>query len=264
MRWILPCCLFLSLVAVDDALSQQPGARPKIGVALQGGGAKGLAHIGVLQWFEDHHIPIDYIAGTSMGGLVGGLYAAGYSPAEIQKIVEGVDWDDVLSGQTPYPALAFRRKEDYRDLPSSLEIGLRHGVQPPGGLNSGQAVRMIIDRYVFPYSNVANFDQLPTPFRCVATDLVTGKPFVFHDGSLPNALRATMSIPGVFSPVKESGTVLADGGLLNNLPTDIVKQMGADIVIGVHLSVGPTKPQTLRSLLGVANASTSVMISANE
>jgi NTE family protein len=255
----LPLCFLLAV-----GCFAQTANRPKIGVALEGGGAKGLAHIGVLQWFEDHHIPIDYIAGTSMGGLVGGLYAAGYSPTEIQKIVEGVDWDEVLAGQTPYPALAFRRKEDYRDLPNGLELGLRHGVQPPGGLNSGQAVRLIIDRYVLPYSNVANFDQLPTPFRCVATDLITGKPYVFHDGSLPNALRATMSIPGVFSPVKENGTVLADGGLLNNLPTDIVKQMGADIVIGVHLSTGPVTPQNLTSLFQVAGASTTVMIAANE
>src|SRR5215831_10106791 len=171
----LTCVLPLCFVLAVDCFAQQPASRPKIGVALEGGGAKGLAHIGVLQWFEDHHIPIDYIAGTSMGGLVGGLYAAGYSPAEIQKIVEGVEWDSVLSGEIPYPALAFRRKEDYRDLPNGLELGLRHGVQPPGGLNSGQAVRLIIDRNVLPYSNGRSFDKLPVPFRCVATDLVSEK-----------------------------------------------------------------------------------------
>ncbi len=260
LTFVLPLCFLFAA----GSFAQQPSGRPKIGVALEGGGAKGLAHIGVLQWFEDHHIPIDYIAGTSMGGLVGGLYATGYSPAEIQKIVEGVDWDDVLAGQIPYPALAFRRKQDYRDLPNGLELGLRHGVQPPGGLNSGQAVRLIIDRYVFPYSNVRNFDQLPTPFRCVATDLISGKPVVFHDGSLPDALRATMSIPGVFSPVKSNGTLYADGGLLDNLPTDVVKQMGADVVIGVHLGTAPVTPQNLTSLFQVAGASTTVMIAANE
>ena len=239
--------------------------RPKIGVALQGGGAKGLAHIGVLKWFEKHHIPIDYIAGTSMGGLIGGLYATGHSPTEIQGLVEGIDWNEVLSGVIPYQDLAFRRKEDLRAYPNGLEIGLRHKVlEPPGGLNSGQSVRIIIDRSVLAYSDVKSFDSFPIPFRCVATDLVSGKPVVFKDGSLANALRATMSIPGAFSPVREDGKVYADGGLLNNLPTDIVKEMGADIVIGVHLTTGPISPTNVRSMFQVAGTSTDVMIDANE
>ena len=264
MRWILPCCLFLSLVAVDDALSQQPGARPKIGVALQGGGAKGFAHVGVLQWFEDHHIPIDYIAGTSMGGLVGGLYATGHSPAQIKELIKDIDWNAVLGGTTPYQDLAYRRKEDLRAFPNGLEIGLRQGVEPPGGLNSGQSVRMLIDRYVLPYSDGRSFDTLPVPFRCVATDLVSGKPVVFANGSLANALRATMSIPAVFAPVREDGKIYADGGLLNNLPSDVVKQMGADVVIGVHLTTGPVSPANVRSMFQVAGASSDVMIDANE
>jgi len=173
---MLICALLLVLVAVAARGSQQPGKRPKIGVALQGGGAKGLAH--------------------SMGGLVGGLYATGHSPAEIKRIIEDIDWNDVLAGATPYQDLAFRRKEDLRAFPNGLELGLRHGrVEPPGGLNSGQTVRLIIDRTVLPYSEAKSFDTFPVPFRCVATDLVSGKPVVFKDGSLPNALRATMSIP---------------------------------------------------------------------
>jgi len=256
--------LLLLLHPFNSGICQQTSNRPKVGVALQGGGAKGLAHIGVLQWFEDHHIPIDYLAGTSMGGLIGGLYATGYSPAEIQHIVQNVDWDSVLAGQTQYPDLAFRRKEDLRSIPNGLELGLRHGPQLPGGLNSGQAVRMIIDRYVLPYSAVSSFDALPTPFRCVATDLVSGKPVIFQNGSLSDALRATMSIPGVFSPVEHDGRILADGGLLDNLPTDVAKQMGADIVIGVHLTTGPVVPKNLTSLLQVAGGSTDVMIDANE
>jgi NTE family protein len=244
---------------------QQPAKRPKIGVALQGGGAKGLAHIGVLQWFEEHHIPIDYLAGTSMGGLVGGLYATGHSPSEIHKIVStGIDWGVVMSGVTPYQQLAFRRKEDLRAFPNGLELGLRSGVQLPGGLNSGQPVRLIINRYTLPYSGNRSFDTLPTPFRCVATDLISGKAIVFKDGSLPNALRATMSIPGVFAPVRDGDKVYADGGLLNNLPTDVVKDMGADIVIGVHLTTGPVQPQNVKSMIQVAGASNDVMIDANE
>ena len=232
--------------------SQQPNPRPKIAVALQGGGAKGLAHIGVLQWLEDHHIPVDYVAGTSMGGLVGGLYATGHSPAEIKRIVTDISWPEVLSGKTPYSDLSFRRKEDLRAFPNGLELGLKQGLQAPGGLVSGHEVRLVIDSNVLPYSDGRSFDKLPIPFRCVATDLISGKSVVFHGGSLADALRATMSIPGVFSPVKEDGKILADGGLLNNLPTDVAKQMGADIVIGVHLSTGPAVPANLNSMFQVA------------
>jgi NTE family protein len=238
--------------------------RPTIGVALEGGGAKGLAHIGVLQWFEEHRIPIDYLAGTSMGGLIGGLYATGRSPAEIREIAGRVDWDQVLAGSVPFRDLSFRRKEDSVEYPNRFVIGLRGGVTLPGGLNSGQAVRTLMDRYVLPYSDRQNFDDLPVPFRCVATDLVTGQPRVYSSGSLAEALRATMSIPAVFAPVRTDGHVLADGGLLDNLPTDVVRKMGADIVIGVHLSVGPTDPKTLRSLISVMGASSGVMIGANE
>jgi NTE family protein len=254
----------LLMASCGRVWSQQPNPRPKIAVALQGGGAKGLAHIGVLQWLEDHHIPVDYVAGTSMGGLVGGLYATGHSPAEIQGIVEEIDWNNVLSGATPYRDLAFRRKEDLRAFPNSLELGLKRGLRPPGGLVSGQPVRLIIDRHVLPYSDGRSFDKLPIPFRCVATDLVSGKSVVFQNGSLANALRATMSLPGVFSPIKEDGKILADGGLLNNLPTDVAKQMGADIVIGVHLTTGPVAPESLHSMFQVAGGSSDVMINANE
>jgi NTE family protein len=238
--------------------------RPTVGIALEGGGAKGLAHIGVLQWLEDHRIPIDYVAGTSMGGLVGGFYATGQSPAEIQAIIDSLDWGEVLTGETPYRDLSFRRKEDQQAYPNSLVVGLRHGLGLPSGINSGQSVRTLMDRYTLPYSERKSFDDLPIPFRCVGTDLLTGKPKVFSDGPLAEALRATMSIPGIFSPVKERGKVYADGGLLDNLPTDVVKQMGADIVIGVHLDVGPTDPKSLRSLFGVMSTSSGIMIQANE
>ena len=261
--------LFLSIqigVYAQASANQSPPdrPRPKVGVALQGGGAKGLAHIGVLQWFEEHHIPIDYLAGTSMGGLVGGLYATGHSPAEIRKIVDTLNWNEVLAGETPYRELAFRRKEDYRAYPNPFVFGLRDGFQLPGGLNSGQGVRTIINRYILPYSDNRNFDELPIPFRCVAADLVSGKQIVFQNGSLATALRSTMSLPGVLAPVRESDKIYADGGLLNNLPTDVVRDMGADIVIGVHLTTGPVDPKELRSLFGVAGGSTGVMIDANQ
>ena len=198
----------------------QPSSRPrlKIGVALEGGGALGLAHIGVLQWFEDHHIPIDYLAGTSMGGLVGGLYATGKSPQQLQHIVDAQDWDVILGGSIPFEDLSFRRKEDLVAFPNSILLGLRKGLVLPGGLNAGQQISLLIDRETLAYSNVQSFDDLPIPFRCVATDLVTGKQAVFKDGSLSQAMRATMAIPGLFSPIRESEHVYVDGGLVGNLP----------------------------------------------
>jgi NTE family protein len=264
MAAMLGRVICLALISTGCIWPQQQPPRRKIGVALQGGGAKGLAHIGVLEWLESRHIPIDYLAGTSMGGLVGGLYATGHSPEEIKRIVSDIDWNSVISGETPYRELAFRRKEDLRALPNGLELGLRQGVQPPGGLVSGQSVQFIIDRYMLPYSDGRSFDLLPTPFRCVATDLVSSKPVVFKDGSLSTALRATMSLPGIFSPVKQDGKILADGGLLNNLPTDVVRQMGADVVIGVHLAAAPVVPTDLRSFFQVAGGSINATIAANE
>src|SRR5580704_5315748 len=179
----------------------QPGtSRPKIGVALEGGGALGLAHIGVLQWFEDHHIPIDYLAGTSMGGLVGGLYASGKTPQQLHELVKAQNWDVILGGAIPYEDLSFRRKEDKVAFPNSILLGLRKGLALPGGLNAGQQISLLIDRETLPYSGVKTFDDLPIPFRCVATDLVGGKEVVFSQGDLAEALRATMSIPAIFSP----------------------------------------------------------------
>ena len=128
---------------------------------LEGGGALGLAHIGVITWMEEHHIPVSYVAGTSMGGLVGGVYATGRSPAEVKEVVETIDWDEVFRGQTPFQNLTFRRKEDARDIPASLQFGLRKGLQLPSGFNSGQQVSMILDNVALPYSEDHNFNDLP-------------------------------------------------------------------------------------------------------
>ena len=179
----------------DRTTQVAPKGRPKIGVALEGGGALGEAHIGVLKWFEDHHIPVDYIAGTSMGGLMGGLYATGKSADQIQEIVKTTDWPLVLGGQTPFDDLSFRRKEDARQFPNGITIGLKHGPALPPGLNSGHQVSLLIDRETLPYSDVRSFDDLPIPFRCVSTELISGKPYVFQSGSLSEAMRSTMSIP---------------------------------------------------------------------
>jgi NTE family protein len=243
----------------------QPGtSRPKIGIALEGGGALGLAHIGVLQWFEDHHIPIDYLAGTSMGGLVGGLYATGKSPQELQELVKEQKWDIIIGGQIPYEDLSYRRKEDLRAIQNSIKLGLKHGLSTPSGLNSGSEITLLIDRETLAYPKLDSFDSLPIPFRCVATDLVSGKEVVFSNGSLQQALRATMSIPGVFSPVRDGEKIYVDGGLVGNLPTDVVRKMGADIVIAIHLEVAPGNPKEIQSLFSVLGRSVDVVVLENE
>ncbi len=267
-------CFLLSLSAFSQApdssakpSSAEPAApakRLKIGVALEGGGALGLAHIGVLQWFEDHHIPIDYVAGTSMGGLVGGLYATGKSPAELKAIVNNQDWNAIIDRRPNYQDLSFRRKEDQQAFASRLEVGLKHGFSLPSGLNSGYGVSLLIDRETLPYTHNGSFDDLPIPFRCVATNLVTGKPKVFDHGSIAQALRSTMSIPGVFAPVRDGDDVYVDGGLLGNLPTDVVRQMGADVVIAIHLETAPTDASQIQSLFSVLGRSVEVVIQQNE
>ena len=262
------CCVAVLGVLCLPMLAQPPTntgrSRPRIGVALAGGGALGLAHIGVLKWLEDHRIPVDYIAGTSMGGLVGGVYATGMRPDEINKFVSGIDWDEVLRGAPLFSDLAYRRKEDLRAFPNSLQFGLRHGLTAPGGLNTGQSVTFLVDRVALPYSLLKSFDDLPIPFRCVGTDLITGQQHVFKEGSLGEALRSTMSLPALFTPVKNNATVYADGGLLDNLPVDVVKAMGADIVVAVALSPAGFEAESSQSMFSIMGRSISVMISANE
>jgi NTE family protein len=251
--------LFLSSLPAPAAEN-----RPRIGLVLEGGGALGFAHLAVLEWLEKHHVPIDYVAGTSMGALVGGMYATGKSPAEIHAIVNSIDWDVTIQGQTKFQDLAYRRKEDKLAYPNRLEFGLRDGLTLPSGLNAGQAVGLVFDRAVLPYYDLKSFDDLPIPFRCVATDLISGRPKVFDRGLLSAAMRATMAIPGLFSPVNIDGHIYSDGAAVDNLPVDIAKGMGADIIIAVHLDLGPQNPNSVESLLGVAARNVAIMVAANE
>jgi NTE family protein len=246
----------------DDKLP--PRTRPSVGVALEGGGALGEAHIGVLKWFEEHHIPIDYLAGTSMGGLVGGFYATGKSADQLRDIVKNADWSLLLGGDTPYQDLTFRRKEDARDIPNSIQIGLKNGATLPPGLNSGQQVNLLIDRETLPFSGIKSFDELPIPFRCVSTEIVSGKAYVFRNGSLSEAMRATMSIPGVFAPVRRDNQIFVDGGLVDNLPTDVVRKMGADVVIAVHLQIAPAAAKEIQSAFSVLGRSVELVIAETE
>ena len=227
--------------------------RPRVGLALGGGAARGIAHIGLLRWFEEHRIPIDYLAGTSMGGLVGGAYASGLTPDEIEALMKQADWDLMFLGDSPYRYKTFRRKEDARAFPGMLDFGLKGGFKLPSGLNAGQQVELMLDSIALPYFAVKNFDELPTPFRCVATDIRAGEPLVMGDGSFARALRATMSIPAVFTPVALDQRLLVDGGALNNVPADVVKAMGADVAIAVNVSSStdpPQPPTTIFAVLG--------------
>ena len=259
--------LMLFLLFVTMTLQAQQGdrkPRQKIGLVLEGGGALGLAHIGVLRWLYEHHVPVDLVAGTSMGGLVGGFYATGRSPEQIQQLIQNVNWDQALSGQLPFRDLSYRRKEDAVQFPTRVEFGLRNGIQLPAGFNAGQEVSFILDNVTLPYSQIKSFNDLPTPFACVATELNTGRQHVFHDGSLSLAMRASMSLPGIFTPVRSGNNLYADGGLLNNLPVDVAQKMGAELTIAVYLQTASFNAQQPLSSFSVLGQSVSVMIAANE
>lgn len=251
-------------IAQGTPPSTQAPRRPRIGLVLEGGGALGLAHVGVIKWLEENRIPVDVIAGSSMGALVGGTYATGATPDEIAHLIQSIKWHDVLRGVTPYRDLSFRRKEDRRDYPNAFEFGLKKGAQFPSGFNSGQQVGLILDRVGLPYSEMKSFDDLPIPFRCVATDLVEAKPYIFDRGSLAGAMRASMSLPAFFTPVRQGDHLWVDGGILDNLPVDVARAMGADIVIAVHLSPAPLDTKTPLSSVGVLARSAAVAIAINE
>jgi NTE family protein len=243
---------------------QTPAHRPRIGLALSGGGALGLAEIGVIQWMEENHIPVDRIAGTSMGSIIGAMYATGMSPEEIEKFAENLDWDAAFLPEPTYSQLSYRRKQDRRDFLIDAPLGLKHGLNGPNGFNPGQGVGLLLDRMAFPESGVASFDDLPIPFRCVATDMLSGEGVVLRDGSLSQAVRASAAIPGVFTPVELDGRVLADGGMVQNIPVETVLSMDADAVVAVELRLPPADRAQLDSLAGVLSRAVDVMITQNE
>ena len=256
IRRTLTTFFMLSLLILNAPVFGQtaPTAvkRKKIGLVLSGGGARGFAHIGVLKVLEANHIPVDYIGGASMGGLVGAMYSLGKTPAEIEELVGSLDWDKLLQISTSFDNLSFRRKEDRRNIPAPITLrGRINNLKLPNALNSGHEIGLVIDRVTLPYAKVRDFDELPIPFRAVGTDMVRGTSVTLGSGSLSQSLRATMSIPAVFSPVEIDGKILSDGGLVNNIPTDVVKAMGADILIVVNIETQLGSRESLESLPGV-------------
>jgi NTE family protein len=230
-----------------------PQGRPVIGLVLEGGGAMGLAHIGVLQWLEEHHIPVDRLSGTSMGALVGGLYASGHSVQELKAIATGTVLDTVFTLQVPYTDVSYRRREDRRDLPQAIQLGLKGGVSLRNSLLTDRALDSFLrDEFGAYNSHAVDYDQLPIPFRCVATDLTELKPLIFRGGPLPSAVRASISIPGVFAPVDYHKHFLVDGAIMDNLPVNVVKRdLGATVVIAVHLTDTPFAEGDIGSVVGV-------------
>jgi len=235
--------------------------RPRVCLVLSGGGARGMAHIGVLKILEQMKVPIDCIAGTSMGAVVGGLYASGMTAAEIDAVIRSVDWQAAFRDSPPRRELAFRRKQDDQNFLVRLPLGLRHGkILLPKGLIQGQKLQETLRQLTLPFATNTDFDSLPTPFRAVATDLLTGNAVLMDKGDLAFAMRASISAPGVFAPAEMQGQLLVDGGLAENLPIDVARGMHADILIVSDVSF-PLQPRAaLDSALTISNQMLAILV----
>ncbi len=263
-------CL-LSLVTTALA-AQAPSAKrlsgershPKIGLVLSGGGARGAAHIGILKELERLRVPVDYIAGTSMGAIIGGLYASGMSTDEIEKALVEIDWDDIFSDRAPREKLSTNRKFDDAFFLINKNVGFKDGkLQLGRGLIQGRKMYLKLKDLTLPVSGVTDFDQLSIPFRAVASDIATGEPAVLASGDLAAAIRASMSIPGFFAPMEIDGRLLVDGGVTNNLPVDVVRQMGADVSIVVDISTPLAPKEALASVFSIVLQLTGIMTRGN-
>jgi len=250
--------LLLGLLAVAPA-----DARPRVCLVLSGGGARGAAHVGVLKVLEELRVPIDCIAGTSMGALVGGAYASGMSIADMEQLLRGMSTKLLFHEKPPRQQQTIRRKIDDRSILFGFELGLKDGeLKLQKGLVSGVQLETVLRKLVHAPGE-RNFDDLPIPYRAVATDLVTGTPVVFDHGSLANAMRASMSVPGAIAPAEIDGRVLVDGGLTDNLPVDVARAMGADIVIAVNLGTPLMKRDELQSIVGVTGQMINILTEQN-
>lgn len=234
-------------------------ARKKVGLVLGGGGAKGAAEVGVLKVLEEAGIPIDYIAGTSIGAIVGGLYSVGYDAADLDSLYRNQDWMFLLGDKVKRQAKTFLSKEEKEKYLIHIPLSKERKVSLPTGYLVGQNIVNFLSNLTVGYHQVEDFSTLPIPFRCVTVDLIEGKEVVLSSGSLPLAMRASMSIPGVFAPVEWNGKMLVDGGALNNLPVDVVRSMGADVVICVDLSTGWRKKEELKSVSDIADQLINIM-----
>ncbi len=239
--------------------------RPKVALVLSGGGARGSAHIGVLKVLEEYHVPVDLVVGTSMGSIVGGLYASGWSSEQLEKEITGIDWGTVFMDKLPRDAKTFRRKEEDARFLIPIKMRFKHW-KPylPTALIGGQNLELLFQRFAIESTGLQDFDRFPIPYRAVASDLATGGAIVIGRGSLSTAMRASMSLPGIFPPVELEGKTLADGGIAANFPIRIARALGADVIIGVDITTPLRKKEQLGNLLTRIDQVTSLLTNANK
>lgn len=258
--------MFMALVLGASSISASLAAaaeqaRPRVGLVLSGGGARGAAHVGVLKVLDEMRIPIDAIAGTSMGAVVGGMYASGMPVSDIEKLLSSVNWEDAFRDRPPREELGFRRKQDDREFLVRYALGVTDkGFVLPRGLVQGQKLEQVLRGASLPVAAVQNFDRLPIPFRAVATDLETGEAVILDSGDLVTAMRASMSAPGVFAPVERDGRLLVDGGLVENLPVEIARAMKVDVLIVVDVSFPLYASEDLTSPIEITNQAFAILI----
>lgn len=266
MRAAVSFALLLTLLPLPSAAEEAPSKppRPKLGLVLSGGGARGAAHIGVLKVLEELRVPVDVIAGTSMGSIVGGLYASGLSPQEMEDELAAVDWDDAFNDDVPRPQIPFRRKQDQSQYLSRLVVGIQDGkIAFPTGLVEGQKLNFILRKLTLPVVEVTDFDRLPVPYRTVGTDITTGHKVVLSKGSLADSMRASMAFPGLFAPVEIDGKLLVDGGVSENFPVQTARGAGADRLIAVNIGTPLKEKERLGSLVKIVSQVTNVATATN-
>ncbi len=267
IRIPLFCLMVAALVFAASDLQAGPAAldgRPRIGLVLSGGGARGLAHVGVIQVLEEMKIPVYCIAGTSMGAIVGGMYASGMSPAELGKFITSMQWNEAFKDKPDASEMTFRRKSDAADFLIDLDLGFKDGkFTMPRGVLQGQNLNLILKSLLIHTEDIDDFNRLNIPFRAVATDIETGDAVILEKGELVKALRASMSIPALFAPVEMDGRLLVDGGIANNLPIDIARRMGADVVIVVDISTELSSRDQLATSVAITSQLTSIMVQRN-
>jgi NTE family protein len=262
--FLLLALFFPSFMPAQETITQPvPARRKKVGLALSGGGALGMAHVGVLKYFEEHNIPIDAVAGTSMGGLVGGLFATGLNSKELEQVARTTDFENILRATPDYEDRPVAEKQDWH-RGSGLTLRFQRNFSLPTGLNPGQPLALLLSHYTQAFAEMQSFDELPTPFRCVATDLTSASSFTLSGGSLPLSLRATMALPGIFTPVNLGDRVLVDGGAVNNIPVDVVRTMNTDVVVAVSLETAPVTAKNLTTLNSVLKQVVNVVVLENE
>ncbi|MCE2570749.1 patatin-like phospholipase family protein [Motilimonas eburnea] len=255
--WVITLLLVASYSVASERVVNE---RPKIGLALGGGGAKGAAHIGVLKVLEELNIPVDYIAGTSMGAYVAGMYASGLSADEIEQRMLGTDWSRGFSDKVSRDSLSYRKKKQTEQFMLQSDIGFDgKKIALPHGVIQGETMARLLRESTLNLPYFTSFDSLPIPFRAVAVDLASMQPYVLDSGNLANAMQASMSVPGVLRPMEIDGRLLADGGIVNNLPVDVLKEMGADIVIAVDIASPLSSKEQLDSYLMVLDQLTNFM-----